>query len=114
MNQFSGDGSPIELELISGQLIFIDPLYLEDIRIAVEMKEVDTIQEKIDIQSIEAKEFPYGGGTLIGYKQLDRNLLTYKLDIHEIIAINLDNEELEEKAINKEITTSQLTPPHFL
>jgi hypothetical protein len=67
MRQYSNDGSSIELELLSGHLMFIDPLYYQDIIDNADKLNGIPFEDKVQfIQKIEEHYFPYGGGLLVG------------------------------------------------
>ncbi|NVO83927.1 hypothetical protein [Hymenobacter terrestris] len=75
MQQYSSEGTPVELEILSGHLLFVDPLYLLDIRenvAALDMAEV--IKSPIQfIQQLESAFFPYGGWVLLGYSKVSKS-----------------------------------------
>jgi hypothetical protein len=113
MKQFSNDGSPVIIEVLSGDLLFIDPLYFTDIA-----KHTDDINLslKIDpvifIKRIEQKVFHYGGGLLIGYKKV-RNP-TYEFNIGKMQKFDFTDAKLVNDSVDKTVTAFATDTGTFL
>jgi hypothetical protein len=63
---------------------------------------------------LEKQLFPHGDGTLIGFKEVDAQLNTYKLDIAKINGYDIEDRNLEAQAAKKEITTIVVDSASFL
>ncbi len=62
MQQFSTDNSPVELELLSGHLLFADPLYFQDVIDNYSQVDIFTIIDKRELVKVfEEPFFPYSG-----------------------------------------------------
>ncbi|WP_431213852.1 hypothetical protein ACQ86N_02835 [Puia sp. P3] len=118
MNQFSNNGRPIRMDVISGQLLFIDPAYFEDIAGSVDgLQDIPRSDMKSFIKEVEKRVFPYGGGSLIGFRQLEEDVKTYDFD--PILVTHYDSgeaqgEAIEKQAINKSITAFGTDTASFL
>lgn len=113
MQQFSSDGSPVEIELLSGSLLFIDPLYLQEI--ANHMPSVKSFPagNKIHlVQQLEKEVFPYSGGRLLGYKEVAGH--TYTLHLSRLKRFDHTNKEKEQRSFRKEITAFASDSGSFL
>jgi hypothetical protein len=115
MNQYSENGEAVQVEIISGQLLFIDPIYFDDIaEVYEEIKPFSRFDTKKFIQLIEQKVFQYGGGALLGLKSVDPVSKVYELEIASIRLFNPDDDEIIEKeAIEKNITAFGLDSASF-
>lgn len=106
MQQYSEQGTPAELEILSGHILFIDPLYLENIRedydSVVPLPSVTTSPEFV--QALEERFFPYGGGSLLGYLNAGVNNSTFKLNIKSLVFNDFQDAEKEQLLIQKKIT----------
>lgn len=105
MQQYSHEGTPIKLETLSGHLLFIDPLYLDDIkdhpdRLLFQHHEANPASF---IQRLEEQYFPYGGGTLLGYRNVKANS-TFYLAIDSIIHFDHADTAAVKQAIAKTTT----------
>lgn len=105
MKQFSNDGSSVELEIISGDILFVDPLYFQKI---INQKGEARNLAKVDIvtfiKALEERVFPDGGGTLLGYKRAKPEGGTYLFDIRIVQQFDDEDNNLEELSADKEIT----------
>lgn len=115
MRQYSSGGTSIELELLSGHLLFIDPLYLQQITGDVTQIEKSISGNKKELViNLENQFFPYGGGTLLGYKYVDKDAGTYLLELTAIKSWDPDNDNENALAVSKDITTFGLDSSSFL
>ena len=115
MTQFSSTGNDIEIDNLSGELIFIDPLYLGEIAEAFDsIKNKDKRSGKEFIKLIEEAIFPYGGGTLIGFKTVDKDSRIYRFRLDSMSNFDDENEEIEFQASQKDITTVGIDSASFL
>ena len=75
MQQYSSEGTPVELDVLSGHLLFIDPLYLLDMRANVAVLDMaEAVKSPIQfIQQLESTFFPHGGGVLLGHSKVSKN-----------------------------------------
>jgi hypothetical protein len=118
MNQFSNIGTPVQVEVISEQLLFIDPAYFEEIAATIhEMKDIPRSDMKIFIREVEQRAFPYGGGSLLGFRQLKDGSNIYELN--PISVTHYDSDEpkgkiIEKQAIQKSITAFGIDSASFL
>ena len=114
MKQFSNNGNPLEIQNVSGKLIFIDPIYFNQIVHAFDtIKDAVMADPKEYILFLEQRFFPYGGGALIGFKDIGKLASVYKLDIKSI-KLCADNEQLDEQGALKNITTFVIDSGSFL
>ena len=115
MRQSTNDGSPVELELISGELLFVDPLYYQKIK-TDKSKIANWSKEDMlgFIKNLEEKIFPYGGGTLLGYKKVSHEDGLFRFDISAVQPFDEDDIELESLAVAKEITAFSTDSGTFL
>lgn len=115
MQQFSTDNSPAELELLSGHLLFADPLYFQDIIDNYSKFDTSAISDERElIKVFEETLFPYGGGELLGYKYIDKKSTTYLFDPKELKRWDTDDEQQSTLAQQKQITTFGLDTASFL
>lgn len=115
MQQFSTDNSPVEFELISGHLLFADPLYFQDIIDNYSQVDTSAISDKRELVKVfEETFFPYGGGGLLGYKYVDKKLNTYLFDPTKLKKWDTDDEQQCALAQQKQITTFGLDTASFL
>ena len=118
MNQFSGDGSPVQLQVISGQLLFIDPGYFDEIAAAqVQIGSFSKTDAKKWLEQVEKEVFPYGGGSLLGIMELPDNGPFYELDIARVTSYDEDEphgEAIEQMARDKSITAFGIDTGSFL
>ena len=115
MKQFSSDNSPVELEILSGHLLFIDPLYFQDI--IDEQSKFDSssfVDKRALVRQFEEKIFEHSGGVLLGYKIVDRNIRSYLFDPNTIKKWDYNNSEQEVLAQQKVITTFGIDTASFL
>ncbi|SHI35806.1 hypothetical protein SAMN02745146_0637 [Hymenobacter daecheongensis DSM 21074] len=105
MQQFSSQGTSAELQILSGHLLFIDPLYLDTIKDEYGQLQFDSLKESVDfVQMLEERFFPYGGANLLGYKYTDQRPM-FALAVQRIQFFDHDDEEQERLSIDKTITT---------
>jgi len=115
MQQFSTDNSPVEFELLSGHLLFVDPLYFQDIIDNYSQVDTSAIPDKRELVRVFEKTFfPYGGGELLGYKYVDKKSNTYLFDPTQLRKWDADDEQQGELAQQKQITTFGLDTASFL
>ena len=115
MQQFSTDNSPVELELLSGHLLFVDPLYFQDIIDNYSQVDTSLIADKRElVKAFEETFFPYGGGGLLGYKYIDKKEGIYLFDPSKLKKWDTDNDQQRLLAQQKEITTFGLDTASFL
>lgn len=115
MHQISTDNSPIELELISGHLLFADPLYLQHIIDGFSELDTSSLADQREfVRRLEEKLFPWGGGRLLGYKFCDTQADKYFFDPRTLKKWNDDNTEQELFAQQKQITTFSVDTGSFL
>ena len=117
MQQISTDNSPIELELISGHLLFVDPLYFQDIIDGHSQVDINSLTDRRElVKQLEEKLFPYGGGGLLGYKFFDKCPDNYSFDPNTLKKWNEDEvkNELELLSQQKQITTFGVDTASFL
>jgi hypothetical protein len=115
MQQYSTDNSPVELELLSGHLLFVDPLYFQDIIDNYKKAGAPKINDKRElVKFFEETFFPYGGGGLLGYKNIDKKMNTYSFDPARLKKWDTDNKEQRLLAQQKQITTFGLDTASFL
>lgn len=118
MKQFSGDGSSVQLQVISGLLLFIDPSYFDEIVFAQEqIASFDRTDAKKWLQQEEAEVFPYGGGSLLGMMELQDSRENYELDIAMVTCYDEDEphgEAIEQMAKDKSITAFGIDAGSFL
>ena len=113
MQQFSLDGAQVELELLSGHLLFIDPLYFQDISNYRQPLETFEVTDKKDlVKAFEEKVFPYSGGFLLGYKYVDKKTTNYAFNQALLKKWNTTNQT--DLAIKKDITTFGVDTASFL
>jgi hypothetical protein len=114
MQQFSTDNSPIELEVLSGHLLFADPLYFQDIIDNYSQVDTSTIVDKRElIKVFETTFFPYGGG-LLGYQYIDKETNPYLFDPSKLKKWNTNDKKQHSLAQQKQITTFGLDTASFL
>ena len=114
MQQYSTDDLSIELEILSGDLLFIDPLYFQDIvNDCDNFSAFATSDRRELIKLLEEKFFPYSGGSLLGYKSIDKKAITYRFVTSELKKWNTNSLE---KALAQEklITTFVVDTASFL
>ncbi|RSK50862.1 hypothetical protein [Hymenobacter rigui] len=106
MQQYSCNGEPIELEILTGHLLFIDPLYLENIREESGNMGFDNATEDpaAFLQLLENEFFPYGGGCLLGFKNVFKSAGPFRLSVEQIQRIDGTNSTLEQLSVEKKIT----------
>ncbi|MEO6612533.1 MAG: hypothetical protein ABIT05_05555 [Chitinophagaceae bacterium] len=115
MKQFSTTGEGIEIEIITGELFFIDPLYLGKIATTPDrIKNTEKSRAKEYIKWLEKEFFPFGGGTLIGYKLVPKDTGIYSFDLKSMKLFDEDNEELESQSVQKNITSFGVDSGSFL
>ena len=115
MQQFSTDNSPIELELLSGHLLFVDPLYFQNIVDNYSQVDTSAIADKRELVKVfEETFFPYGGGGLLGYKYIDKKENTYLFDPSKLKKWDTDDGGDRSHAQQKKITTFGLDTASFL
>ena len=116
MNQFSTSGESVEIELQSREVVLIDPVYLQ--RIADDesrLQNLSTKNSKDFIKEVKMTFFPYGGGSLIGFKEVDSGMRTFHLDLNDIKQWDSDdNPESERLGAEKVITTFGIDSASFL
>jgi hypothetical protein len=101
MNQYSSAGADVTIELCSGHLLFIDPLYLETITESKALLPVfNPSAAKEYVQELERVYFTYGGDSLLGYQFVPTELHQYTLSIQDIRTYSLD--ETEAAAVSKD------------
>lgn len=110
MQQYSSKGTPVEIALLSGHLLFIDPLYLDDIREECGLSKPSVREENYRefLQALEVEFFPYGGGALLGYLNTRQQQGTFALDINGIKDFDSSNPAKEQAASTKQITAFAL------
>jgi hypothetical protein len=114
-SQFSKDNSPVELELLSGHLLFCDPLYFQSIIEGYHHLGISaTANPKEIIKNSEEKLFPFGGGWLLGYKYIDPKLKIYRFDPYCLKRWDTTGKDQNLLAQKKEITTFGLDTTSFL
>ncbi|HEX8350128.1 MAG TPA: hypothetical protein VF598_09195, partial [Hymenobacter sp.] len=104
MRQYSINGESVELEVLSGHLLFIDPLYLIDIRDSE--SKVSFVDQSLEfVMMLEKNFFPYGGDDLLEYKKLDDKIKFFSLDISNVKYFdhNADDQRQTEKACRKDV-----------
>jgi hypothetical protein len=115
MKQYANDGSPVEMELISGELLFIDLLYFQDIiRHKGEVEPFPKGDKVLFIKSLEEKIFPYGGSMLLGFKRVRTNKRQFVFDIQKMQQFDHQNSNLERLSSEKEITAFATDSGTFL
>lgn len=115
MKQFSTDNSPVEFELISGHLLFADPLYFQDIIENYSQVDTSAIPDKRELVRVFEKTFfPYAGGGLLGYKYVDKKSNTYLFDPTKLKKWDTENKQQCALAQQKQITTFGLETASFL
>jgi hypothetical protein len=118
MSQFSNDGKPIQMEVISGHLLFIDPAYFQEIAENIdEMKDIPRSDTQLFIREVENRVFPYGGGSLLGLRQLENGSGMYELDPVSLTRYSDEEPEgemIEKKAAQKSITAFGVDSAAFL
>lgn len=115
MQQFSTDNSPVELELLSGHLLFADPLYFQDIIDNYSQVDSSAIADKRELVKVfEETFFPYGGGGLLGYKYIDKKTNAYLFEPSKLKKWNTDDDLQRSLAKQKQITTFGLDTASFL
>ncbi|RXK62075.1 hypothetical protein ESA94_03425 [Lacibacter luteus] len=118
MKQYSIDNSSLQLDIYSGHLLFVDPLYFQKIADNYSTLKTQTTENKKELlKSYEEQVFPYGGGALLGYKYLTENIKTYLLDPRSLKPWDSDddeNDEIEKQAALKQITAFRLDTSVFL
>ena len=116
MTQISTQGNEIEIDIVSGEfLLNIDPLYLEEIAEGFDkVKNFQKGSSKDLIKLMEETFFPHGGGDLLGYKQINKALKTYKFDLRLMSKFDDRNEKLKLRAIQKEIAPVGVDSASFL
>ena len=113
MQQFSTDGTQVELELLSGHLLFIDPLYLQDISDnRQQIDKFDRTDKKELVKTFEKKIFPHSGGFLLGYKYVDEKIKSYAFSPAALR--KWDTISQTDLSINKDITTFGVDTASFL
>lgn len=118
MHQFSGNGSPVQLEVISGLLLYIDPGYFEEISSAYdEIKGISRSDVKEFIQKVEQHVFPYGGGSLLGLQETPADSRIFELNIAAVTSYDEDEPEgelIEKQAVEKTIPAFAVDSASFL
>ena len=115
MKQFSTDNLQVELELISGHLLFVDPIYFQDIIEGHSQVDTSSLLDKKEfVRELEEKLFPYGGGRLLGYKFVSRSIGNYLFEPTTLKKWGEDNTEQELLSRQKQITTIGLDTASFL
>ena len=115
MQQFSTNNSPVELELLSGHLLFADPLYFQNIIDNYSQINTSGISDKRELVKVfEETFFPYGGGGLLGYKYVDKKVNTYLFDPSKLQKWDTDDKHQCALAQQKQITTFGLDTASFL
>ena len=115
MQQFSTDNSPVELELLSGHLLFADPLYFQDIIDNYSQVDSSAITDKRELVKVfEETFFPSGGGGLLGYKYIDKKANTYLFDPSKLKKWDTNDDQQRSLAQQKQITTFGLDTASFL
>ncbi len=115
MKQFSTDTSPITLKLLSGHLLFIDPLYFQDIIEGQDQVDTSALADRKEfVRQLEERLFPYSGGVLLGYKHVDIGTGNYLFDPLTLRKWNYDDIELRLLAQQKQITAFGLDTASFL
>ena len=115
MSQISTQGNEIDIDILSGEFLFIDPLYLDEIAEGFDkVKNFQKGSNKDLIKLIEETFFPHGGGDLLGYKLLNKDLKTYKFDLSLMSEFDGRNEKLNLQAKQKDITTIGVDSGSFL
>ena len=115
MKQYSTDSSGIELQLVSGHLFFADPLYFQDIADNRRMIDMCWIKDKkYLVRQYEEKLFPHGGGCLLGYKFVDNTNGYYSLHPSSLKKWNSEEIGLDQRALQKDITTVGIDSGSFL
>ncbi len=115
MQQFSIDGRQVQLEVLSGHLLFIDPLYFQEI--AENYHKVDTasfLDKKELVVFIEKTFFPYADSELLGYKYVGESSVTFSFDQATLKKRDLDNVEENFLAMNKDISSFGVDTASFL
>ncbi len=114
MQQFSTDNLPVELELLTGHLLFVDLLYFQDIIDNYSQIDISTITNKRHLVKIlEETFFPYGGGGLLGYKYVNKNENAYLFVPSKLKKRDTQNELQQSLAQQKQITTFGLDTASF-
>ena len=96
-------------------MLFADPLYFQDIIYnysQIDASSKTNIRELVKV--FEETIFPYGGGGLLGYKQVDKKEDTYLFDPAKLKKWDADDERQSNLAREKEITTFALDTVSFL
>jgi hypothetical protein len=115
MQQFSINNSVVELEILSGCLLFSDPLYFQKIIDSYEKINTPVIADKKElVKAFEEQLFPHGGGRLLGYKYVERTRGIYLFDPKQLRKFETENEKQESLARQKLITTFGLDTGSFL
>ena len=115
MQQFSTDNSPVELEILSGHLLFADPLYFQDIIDNYSQVDTSAVSDKREVVKIfEERFFPYGGGGLLGYKYIDKKEKSYLFDPSKLKKWDSGDDKQHLLTQQKQITTFGLDTASFL
>jgi hypothetical protein len=115
MQQFSTNNSVVELEILSGYLLFSDPLYFQKIIDSYDKINISVVADKKElVKAFEEQLFPHGGGGLLGYKYIDSARGIYLFDPKQLRKFETDNAEQESLARQKLITTFGLDTDSFL
>ncbi len=115
MHQFSNDNSPVEMELLSGHLLFADPLYFQHMinnYYGIDTSGIDGKRELVIV--FEETFFPHGGAVLLGYKKVAKNTDTYLFEPARIKKWKTDDGQQLALAQQKQITTFGIDTASFL
>ncbi|MBG8556216.1 hypothetical protein [Hymenobacter guriensis] len=100
MNQHASNGEDIEMEVVSGELLFIDPLYWDDIR--AEHQLLDTLPTNAGsaafVHKLNTTFFPYGGN-ILGHEKVPSWNSVFKLPIRRIRSYDTNDEYFEQQLL---------------
>ncbi|MBC6697386.1 hypothetical protein [Hymenobacter sp. BT190] len=109
IKQYSSNGEDVELEVVSGELLFIDPLYWDDIRVDRQLLETLPIATGLPfVRQLNAAFFPYGGELLLGYQRVEPTEGIFRLPISHIRSYGSNDEEWEQQLLATNTTAFSL------
>ncbi|NII28112.1 hypothetical protein HB364_23720 [Pseudoflavitalea sp. X16] len=115
MLQYSTNSSPIEIQLVSGHLLLIDPLYFQDIIDKFQSIDMPSVpNEKEFVRFLEDNIFPYGGGGLLGYKYVSEKKGSFKFNPASLKKWDPSKESDRDLAKSKDITTIGVDSASFI
>jgi hypothetical protein len=115
MKQFSTDNKPVELELLSGHLLFVDLLYFQDIIDGLSQIDKSSLTDQREfVMHLEEKLFPFGEGGLLGYKFIEKRTDNYLFDPKSLKKWDDGKAEQKLLAQQKQNTTFSVDSASFL